>query len=578
MEWKKLSYKNMKEWEIHLPNTNLGTEKVRFRSHSPSAKPKELLDFLKDVYGVRYLDSAYRPINYSVHKGKSIIKVEVTNLFNRNVAILTEDLPWDFVVECRKKDFDTKGSEEINLLQQVVLAITKAPSWDCPGALQNKLIEYQQLLCIAGFLRNPTKKLDRKTYQAHLKFLKVGLNLKLGLSTYADIHSGDPERSYIIVWIQEALGLPVTYTYDLMTWHAVKEAKRKAGNITILPPASSNSEQLIEFFIPWESLGVEDEKTLELIKTYCKERAYGFSLPTGDSAGASVILAAEHYRKGFEKKIKESYLKELAEFNKAVERENLKREEKERRAQALFKKVLDNPILFADEAILGETATSIIYALRPESVEGLIWEYVFAVGTAALSVAITAFLAARRARRARKALKAWKMATARAKRKTGIIARSGKFLEKMNKVQRIAKGEKIIFSSKTKRGFDLVSYTGRGRKAKLFLDECKNWGKKFIRGKTYGKKKIPISRLKTLVKKSEYNLSVRKAKNSLKKLLSCGQIDKETYGALFHQLESKTFTIRVVPGPDAKVTNTVMSKLSEHFKKAKVILDKSFME
>lgn len=353
MEGKRLNYKKMKEWEVHLPNTNLGAEKVHFHSHSTNAKPRELLAFLKDVYGVRYLDSAGRPINHYVHKSKSIIKVEVTTLFDRNVAILTENLPWDFVVECRKKDFDTKGSEEINLLQQVVLAITKAPSWDAPGALQNKLIEYQQLLCIAGFLKSPTKKLDRRTYQAHLKFIKVGLNLKLGLSNEVEILGNDPERNHLIVWVQNALGLPVTYKYDLMTWYVVKEAKRKSGESTILPPPNSTSEQLIEFFIPWKSLGIGDDETLELIKTYCKERARGLSLPGGHSAAGSILLAAENYRKEFQEKLKKKYLQELAEFNEALEKEELEREEIERRAQALFKKVFDNPILYADEAILG---------------------------------------------------------------------------------------------------------------------------------------------------------------------------------------------------------------------------------
>jgi len=62
-----------------------------------------------------------------------------------------------------------------------------------------------------------------------LQFQNIGLNGKLGLSTAVEIAGDDPEKNYIITWIQDALGIPPTYKYDLLTWLVVKESKRQAG-------------------------------------------------------------------------------------------------------------------------------------------------------------------------------------------------------------------------------------------------------------------------------------------------------------------------------------------------------------
>ena len=146
-------------------------------------------------------------------------------------------------------------------------------------------------------------------------------------------------------------------------------------------------------------------------------------------------------------------------------------------------------------------------------------------------------------------------------------------MERLNDTRRVAAGEKIVIASRGGRGFDLVSYSGSGRNAELFINGCKNWGLK-----TPGKKAVPYGEFGTLVKPSEYDLALGDAKEALKKMLSSKQLDETTFGTLWHKLESKDFAIRIVPGPDTIVSDSVMGELKGMFSKAKVILDKSFSE
>jgi len=573
MEWKKLSYESMKGWKVNLPASGMGESVTEFRNGDTEANVTELLAFLHDLYGTSYQDDLLQPANHEITRGNLYTSVRVTNLKDRNLSILIEDLPWDFVLQCREKDFDFEGAEEINLLRDVVLEISKKP-WSALGELHNKLIEYQQLLQLTGYLNEANGRLDKATYKAHEKFMVTGLNHKLGLSTNEEIHGTDDRKKYIIVWIQDALVLPYSYRYDLATWYAMKEEKEKDGESQILPTPSATPEKLIEFFIPWKKLGLDSESK-ELFKEHLFGRLHAFSLEPGTSAREGAFLASEYALKELEKLQRDQFLKELEEFNNMVAETREQREAIELRAKEIFKKVLSNPMLYADESILGKTATAIIYALRPQSEEELLWEYVIAAATAGLGVIIKTALAARRAK---KVIKLYKIGSTRGARATGVIMRAGRRLENFNVVKRLADGEILIDASKGKRGFDAITFTGKGRKAKLFIDEFKNFGQKFVRGATKGKKKIPASRLKTLLKPSEYKLAVKNTKTKLKQLLSSGAIDDDTYGVLFKKLNNKDFTIRLVPGPDAEFAPEVIKEVQKSFGKAKVVVDKTFLE
>ena len=212
---------------------------------------------------------------------------------------------------------------------------------------------------------------------------------------------------------------------------------------------------------------------------------------------------------------------------------------------------------YSSEQLFGETITSIVRALGPDSPEELLLEYVLAFATAGVGTYI------RNAIRLRRIYK-WKKHWLAAARKSGAAKKIGNVAETLNKARRITAGEKILTSNRGRRGFDLLSYAGEGKEAKLLIDEVKD-----ISGK------VGYGRFKTLGAdwSDEIRNAIGWADDALKENLSKKKITAETFETLRKQLLEREFTVRIVPGTEETiVTDEILEMIRKDIPRAKVLL------
>jgi hypothetical protein len=561
VDWKKVNL--LPRWEFECPDNGVAGKEVKFRHPANNADVLEITRFLRTLYKVNISDNPKTEVDGTK------VYVTVTGLSGRNIGLLAEDLPWDPVLDWLEEKEQEEETSEAELLRKVALKVFNIESWSSLGDLQTQLIEYQQLLVLAGFLKYASGKLDKETWEAHEKFLKIGLNKVLGLSDEMDIASGDPERKWVVFWIQGSLAVPPTAIYDLDTWLAVK----KANSLTIVPVSGTPAESLIEKLIPWTALGITDEEDKKSLTEYLSERARAYTL--GDSAEeipGIILLAAEHaLDEGFRAREKARYLAEIDEFNRWVE-EKQREEEIRRRSEELFKKVLSNPIAAADESILGKTITSIIYALKPQTPEELLLDFALGLLSGAASGLIKVARQSAKIRRA--SFAAFQRKTSRllevAKKEgfpVGRVAqgRAGELaarweLSHTYGYRTVRSGQ--YWQGSAKKGFDMFAVRGKGKSARLALCPTQNLGEA---------KAVVTRKLSELGLgpggRTNFLQNAAELENRIKSLAKV-EIDEETCQALLRQLKDEMFDIFVCVRDKSQVGEKVLDAIRQAFPRA----------
>jgi hypothetical protein len=383
MEWKKLTCGKVADWEVELPSSFSGDREVAFSCPTKNFHLPTLLQFLREVYGVAYNDDHVKEIMKQKKDRVKRIYVKVPLLESKNLKLITEDYSredWQFIRACRTTEFKTLEEE---LLKDVVIKSADSSPANL-GNSGNLLLEYQELMKFARLLKFSTGKLDKKTFEAHRKFLEKGLAEKLGFP-----------KDTLIKWIQSVVGAESDGRYGLETWLLVKPHTIGEGKHFFAPSADMPPNKLRETFIPYKALG---SKAREIVGLMFEEHR-ALTEKTTPSHGAEIDplwqekmgkLAAStrsEWNALLQKQIKE----EIAQFNEFVKKnrdKQEKQEEIERRAQELFKRVFDNLGWYSSEKLVGKTLTDIAKVMGPETPEDLILDILLQV----IAVGITVYI------------------------------------------------------------------------------------------------------------------------------------------------------------------------------------------
>jgi hypothetical protein len=196
-------------------------------------------------------------------------------------------------------------------------------------------------------------------------------------------------------------------------------------------------------------------------------------------------MAADEMRAQWGKLREAQWRAEIDEFNKLAEkqqRSKKEQEELERRAQEMLGRILRDIQWYSSEQLFGETITSIIKALGPESPEELLLNYVLAAATAAVGTWASKAL---KARKLRKVLTESSERLLKAADDAKATFKIGSLGELTFEARMRAEGAIIIKTQYGTRegvmkGFDRGLIFGKGKDAKVVIAEVKHWETKEI--------------------------------------------------------------------------------------------------